>query len=139
MALSSIPIPPDPGRDDRAAALVDRVPTWPRFTLKQPYGSFEAGTTFRRAYGRCGRRYLVNSVACECPDYQQNGVICKHVRAHALWEQRQAAPTTPPKPKVSYEDLFPACRGGCGDVSDTRDGYCDRCASEREWRARHAV
>lgn len=40
--------------------------------------------------------------------------------------------------RKSYADLFPACKGGCGDLSDTRDGYCDRCASEREWRARHA-
>jgi hypothetical protein len=71
MAVSSIAVPPDPQRDARACALVDQVPTWPRHTLKVAWGSFEAGTVFRRAPASSGpRRYLVNAVACECPDYQ---------------------------------------------------------------------
>lgn len=41
-----------------------------------------------------------------------------------------------PKARPSYADLFPACKSGCGDLSETRDGYCDRCASDREWQAR---
>ena len=53
--------------------------------------------------------------------------------------KRQAAAATPaPAPRKSYTDLFPACKGGRGDIADTRDGYCDRCASEREWQQRRA-
>ena len=129
MAVSSIAVPPDPRRDAKAAQLVDQVGTWPRFTLKQPYGSFEAGTVFRRAVGSNGARYLVNAVACACPDYQHNGVICKHVRAVVLFEQRQQ-----PAPKSRYELLFPACE--CGDLADGPDGMCSRCASELEWQQR---
>ena len=135
MAVSSIAVPPDPARDARAAALVDLVPTWPRHTLKVAWGSFEAGTVFRRATGSNGARYLCNAVACECPDYQQGGHICKHVRAVVRFEQRRQQPA--PTRRPSYADLFPACRTpGCTDVADARDGFCDRCASDREWQAR---
>jgi hypothetical protein len=139
MAVQSIAVPPDPARDARARALVDRVPTWPRHTLKVAWGSFEAGTTFRRATGSTGARYLVNAVACECPDYQQAGYICKHVRAYVLFEQQHAATVAAPASKLrpTYADLFPACP--CGDVADSRDGYCDRCASDREWSQRMAA
>jgi hypothetical protein len=136
MALSTIAVPADPKRDARARELVDQVGSWPLFTLKQPFGCFEAGTVFRRAYGSDGARYLVNAVACECPDYQQSQNICKHVRAVVLWEARQQPA---PAPRPSYADLFPSCKGGCGDVADGRDGYCDRCASDREWQARRAA
>jgi hypothetical protein len=85
MAVSSIAVPPDPARDARARALVALVPTWPRHTLRVAWGAFEAGTTFRRATGNRGARYLVNAVACECPDYRHNGAICKHVRAVILF------------------------------------------------------
>src|SRR5688572_873884 len=133
MAVSSIAVPPDPKRDARARALAGQVPTWPRHTLKVAWGSFEAGTTFRRAPGSNGARYLVNAVACECPDYQQGGHICKHIRAVVLFEQRVA--TAPaPKRRPSYADLFPACP--CGEVAENRDGLCDRCSSEREYRQR---
>jgi hypothetical protein len=106
---------------------------WPRFTLKQPWGSFSAGTTFRRAPGSNGARYLVNAVACQCPDYAERGNICKHVRAFILWEQRQQRPA--PSPRSKYEALFPACQG-CGDIAEGKDGLCYRCASEREWQQR---
>jgi hypothetical protein len=132
MAVSSIAVPPDPARDARARALVDRVPTWPRHTLRVAWGSFSAGTTFRRATGSKGARYLVNAVACECPDYQQAGNICKHVRAVVLFEAGQQAPA--PKRRPSYADLFPACP--CGDIAEGKDGLCNRCASDREWSQR---
>jgi hypothetical protein len=143
MALASIAVPPDAKRDARALELVDQVGSWSRFVLKQPYGSFPSGTVFRRAPSSKGdgTTYLVNAVACSCPDYQENGAICKHVRAVVLWEQHQVSqqPMPTSAPRKSYADLFPACKGGCGDVADTRDGYCDRCASEREWQARQAA
>ena len=135
MAVQSIAVPPDPARDARAAALVDRVPTWPRFTLKQPWGSFEAGTTFRRAHGSNGARYLVNAVACECPDYQRNGAVCKHVRAVVLFEAGQQDAIR--EVRGRYEALFPACP--CGDLADSKDGYCSKCASDREHEQRMAA
>lgn len=144
MALASIPVPPDAKRDAKARALVSQVSSWPRHTLKVQWDSFEAGTTFRRATGSHGERYLVNAVACQCPDYQQAGNVCKHVRAIVLWEQEQArfdaevervlGPA--PKQRPSYADLFPSCKSGCGDVADGRDGFCWSCASDREWQAR---
>src|SRR5436190_2103530 len=103
MALASIAVPPDPKRDARARELVDSVPTWPLYTLNQPFGSFETGTVFRRAYGSNGARYLVNAVACECPDYAEWGRICKHIRAAVLWEARQAQPA--PASRPTYADL----------------------------------
>ena len=142
MAVTSIAVPPDPKRDARAAALVDQVPTWPKHTLKVAWGSFEAGTVFRRAYGSNGACYLVNAVACECPDYQQNGAICKHIRAYVLFEQEQARfdaevdRVLGSAPKSRYEALFPACKDGCGDLADGLDGRCSKCASDAEWQAR---
>jgi hypothetical protein len=135
MAVSSIAVPADPKRDARARVLAGHVGAWPRFTLKQPWGSFSAGTTFRRAPSSKGdgTRYLVNAVACQCPDYAERGNICKHVRAFILWEQRQQRPA--PTRRPSYADLFPACQG-CGDVAEGKDGLCHRCASEREWSQR---
>ena len=131
MAVSSIAVPPDPKRDERARELVDQVPTWPLWTLRQPYGSFPVGTVFRRTTGSTGARYLVNSVACECPDYQQSHNICKHVRAVVLFEARQQQPA----PASAYERLFPGCRD-CGDLADGLDGRCSKCASDREWQQR---
>src|SRR5215208_5351951 len=128
MALSTIAVPPDPRRDARARELAPLVGSWPKHTLKVAWGSFEAGTTFRRATGSTGARYLVNSVACECPDYQQSHNICKRVRAVVLFEQRQQQPA----PASTYERLFPGCRD-CGDLADGRDGRCSKCASDREW------
>jgi hypothetical protein len=138
MAVASIAVPPDPKRDAKrdakAALLAPFVGSWPKHTLKQAWGSFEAGTTFRRAPGSHGERYLVNAVACQCPDYQQFGHICKHVRAVVLFEQERAATVAAPAPaRKSYADLFPACP--CGDVAEA-GGLCDRCASDREWQAR---
>lgn len=137
MAVRSIPVPPDAKRDARAAELVSQVGGWPLFVLKQAWGSFKPGTVFRRAPSSKGggKWYLVNAVACQCPDYADWGHVCKHIRAVVLWGACQAAAQRP-TPRLSYEALVPACKAGCGDVADTRDGYCDRCASDREWQAR---
>jgi hypothetical protein len=146
MALASIAVPPDAKRDARAAELVESVGSWPKHTLKVAWGAFEAGTVFRRAPGSHGERYLVNAVACQCRDYQAAGQICKHIRAVVAWEARQVelaksadSASFAASARPTYEDLFPPCKGGCGDVADTKDGFCDRCASDREWRARLAA
>src|SRR5215207_7090329 len=127
MAIHSIAVPPDPARDARALSLVDRVPTWPRHTLKVAWGSFEAGTTFRRATGSNGARYLVNAVACQCPDYAERGNICKHVRAFILWEQRQARQQRTALDRLN--ELYPPCAAGCGELVERTGERCYRCLS----------
>ena len=130
MAVASIAVPPDARRDAKAATLAPLVGSWPRHTLKQPWGSFEAGTTFRRATDSKGEKYLVNAVACECPDYQQAENICKHIRAVVLWEAAQVAASAPRR--KSYRDLFPACRvDGCTDDAGRAGGLCLTHASEQ--------
>jgi hypothetical protein len=131
-AVQSIAVPPDPKRDARARELVASVATWPKHTLKVAWGSFEAGTVFRRDYGSNGERYLVNAVACQCADFQRAGFICKHVRAVVAFEQRQQPS---PKASPSYADLFEGCRD-CGDLADGLDGRCSKCASDLEFRQR---
>jgi len=79
MAVTSIAVPPDAKRDERARALAPFVGSWPKHTLKVAWGTFEVGTVFRRATGSHGERYLVNAVACQCKDYQEAGNVCKHV------------------------------------------------------------
>src|SRR5215211_4880261 len=123
MAVQSIAVPPDAKRDAKAAPLAPLVGSWPKHTLKVAWGSFEAGTVFRRATGSHGERYLVNNVACECPDYQRfGGAICKHIRAVLLWEEQQARFDAEVERVLGpagtrYEDLFPTCRD-CGDLPD---------------------
>lgn len=78
----------------------------------------------------------VDGSGCTCRSFAHRGA-CSHSLAVQIHEQRQQRPA--PRPRPSYETLFPACKGGCGDIGDTRDGYCDRCASTRERQARHAV
>ena len=132
MAVQQITIPPDARRDTRARELAPLVASWPRHTLKVAVGAFPAGTMFRRASGSNGARYLVNAVACQCPDYQQSNRICKHIRAVCLFEADEQSASDA---LTKYNELFPACRD-CGDLADGRDGYCSKCASDREWQAR---
>lgn len=133
MALNSIAIPADAARDGRARALVPYVASWPLFTLKQPFGSFETGTVFRRAPGSNGAHYLVNAVACQCPDYAEWGHICKHVRAIVMWEAQAAAPKRTP-----MTDLYRRCaRVGCEEICESR--LCDDCAAIVERSERMAA
>lgn len=90
MAVNSIAAPPDEKRDAAAERLAPSVPAWPLYTLKRAVGAFPAGTVFRRAPS-CRDpkvRYLVNNVACQCPDYQRAGYVCKHVRAVIRYEEK---------------------------------------------------
>src|SRR3954451_8912406 len=122
MAVASIAVPPDAKRGARARVLAGYVSSWPRFILRQSWGSFEAGTEFRRAPSSRNPevRYLVNSVACQCPDYAQHGNVCKHIRAVVRWEASQQPASAAPRLRPSYADLFPACP--CGDITDSRAG-----------------
>src|SRR5437870_1450174 len=56
-------------------------------------------------------------------------------RAVILWEARQAAQQRPaPAPRTSYDDLYPACAGGCGDLVEKRGQRCYACASDQARR-----
>lgn len=71
----------------------------------------------------------VDGSGCTCLGYQRRGLCTHAIAAKTLHERQQR-----PAPASKYEALFPACP--CGDVADSRDGLCDRCASDREWRLR---
>ncbi len=85
------------------------------------------------ASARSSRTYWVrdDAAGCSCPWYIKTGTTCSHMLA----VRRDSAQDAAPKPRASYADLFPKCRT-CDDLADARDGFCDRCASDREWQAR---
>lgn len=86
--------------------------------------------------------YYTTADGCTCPDARHRGRTCKHQRAARTLLTSSAHRehvAVAPRPRPTYEDLFPACKGGCGDIGDGRDGYCDRCASEREYQQRMAT
>jgi hypothetical protein len=118
-------VAPDAKRDAAAAVLAATAYAWPTVTLKQPFGAFPIGSRF---YGvpssKDGVHYLANDQACQCPDYQKNGMVCKHVRAVRLAD-------------VTHDDLADECAieqhlvdlvscRRCGDRVQ-RPGYCQPC------------
>jgi hypothetical protein len=126
VAVASIAVPPDPRRDALARELATAAHTWPIITLKRAHGSFDAGTTFRRCPGSRGATYLVNTVACECPDYQRSQNICKHVRAMVIFEAgRQQPPATP-------TTIWKPCAGRCGELlAPAHLGrFCNACTAK---------
>jgi hypothetical protein len=144
-------ISPDPKRDADAAKLVEGAATWPVYTLKRDHGAFKAGTVFYGVPSRRDpeRRWLANGVACQCPDYQQRGAMCAHVRAVRLHIERQqqegsadqADPTLAPIREVRgrYADLFPECAAGCGDLVERSGERCYHCLSNETWRLEMAA
>lgn len=118
MALNRIAIPPDAARDKKARELAKTVYLWPVETLKQDWGAFKRGDSFLVT----PNGWRVNTVACECPDYQQAGNICKHVRAIVMADAQKVA-----KPAKRYEDLAPTCRVvACDDDPEPREDFCWR-------------
>jgi hypothetical protein len=89
----------------------------------------------------------VDGSGCTCQGFQRRGT-CTHAiaaglvaaqQAEADAAQRRAHESMYPSPKrrPTYADLFPKCRT-CHDIAESRDGYCDSCASTREHEARMA-
>ena len=127
-----------------ADALLVRADSWVRGIRVSDGLAF---VTFTSA-SKPGVLYFASERGCTCPGYQHRGCCC-HVIAVAEDADRRsvadsvtvsapgAAQTVTDAPLRRYEDLFPACP--CGDVADSRDGLCDRCASEREYQQRMAV
>jgi SWIM zinc finger len=97
MTVSSIAH--DPKRDAAAALLAETAQAWPVVTLRKPHGAFPVGTRFYAVPSSTpGAAYLANLKVCQCPDYQQRGAICKHVRAVALFEAQQEGAGSLPDP-----------------------------------------
>src|SRR3954447_26242047 len=74
-----------------------------------------------------GAVYMTAVDGCTCPAAQKSKTgDCKHqeaVRQHGVIATPARRQVATPAPRPSYESLFPACKGGCGDVADTKDGY----------------
>lgn len=139
------PIRPDARRDADAAKLAADGHTWPVYTLNRDHGAFKAGSVFYGVPSRSNPdgRWMANGVACLCPDYQQRGAMCAHVRAVRLFEaQRQqqtggsadeADPTPTATRRPTLDELYPPCAAGCGDLVERSGESCYRCLSERTY------
>jgi hypothetical protein len=84
--------------------------------------------------GRSGHVYTVRADAagCSCPWYVRTGQRCSHMLALELSEPRPAPAPTPKRSR--YEDLFPACAGGCGELVERKGERCYRCVSSEVHR-----
>jgi hypothetical protein len=79
----------------------------------------------------------IDGSGCTCLGYQRRGTCTHSIAARTVHDRQQPAPA--PKARPTYADLFPACKtAGCRDLADGRDGYCSRCASDREHEQRMA-
>lgn len=84
-----------------------------------------------------GLVYMTSVDGCTCPAAQNSRTgDCKHQA-----EVRRVMAPAPIRPvRARFEDLFPECKtDGCRDISETHDGFCDRCASDREFEQRLAA
>lgn len=112
----------------RVAAVLATAPTWTagrRKSDSKPFFFIQGSTP--------GAVYMTAVDGCTCPAARRSrSGDCKHAAA-----VRQHSVVARPTPRSRYEALFPACP--CGDVADSPDGLCDRCASDREHRQRQAA
>src|SRR4051794_27171822 len=122
-------------RPAAVAAVLAQAHTWTSARRKsdgKPFFFIQGSTP--------GAVYMTAVDGCTCPAAQKSKTgDCKHqeaVHQHSVIAIPAPQQVAAPAPRPTYESLFPACKGGCGDVADTRDGLCDRCASNREWQAR---
>jgi hypothetical protein len=144
--------PADPKRDAAAKLLAESGHSWARVTLREARGAFKAGSKFFGIPSSRddGTAYYTNLKVCTCPDYQQRGAICKHMRAVALYSDtlralrpqrsgsaQEADPT--PAPRLRYEDLFSVCAAGCGELVEKAGRRCYACASDEARRLEMAA
>jgi hypothetical protein len=112
----------------KAAKLADLMPTFSRGRSKETGQPFIVVPASNR---KSAHWTAVDGTGCTCLGYQRRGT-CTHALAAKLVHDRQPPA---PAPRKGYAAIFPRCKS-CDDLADTRDGYCDRCASDREWEAR---
>lgn len=79
--------------------------------------------------------YMTAADGCTCQAAQRSRTgDCKHQAA-----VRATRPTIR-EIRPAYADLFPECAtDGCYEIAEGYDGFCDRCASDREWNQRRAA
>ena len=113
-----------PPRPAAVSAVLARSKEWISARRKSD------GKPFFFVPGSAGAVYMTAIDGCTCPAAQHSLTgDCKHqaaVRQHQQPAIREV--------RGRFETLLPACP--CGDIADSRDGFCDRCASDREWSQR---
>jgi len=134
-----------PATRRRADQLLQHAERWARGTRKSDGLAFVTFTSSSKS----GGLYFASVAGCSCPGYLHRGVCCHQlaVAEDADRRARQVASViherTRPTPRLTYEDLVPACAGGCGDVVERRGERCYRCLSDEtrrlELATRHAV
>jgi hypothetical protein len=77
----------------------------------------------------------IDGTGCTC---QRRGT-CTHSIAAADVHKRQQPPTAPTTLIRTYEQLYPACAGGCGDVVERQGARCYSCASDEAYRLKQAA
>jgi hypothetical protein len=133
MSTSIVPTASMQAKANRLLESADRWARGVRHVDGLPFVSFAGSAP--------GAVYFTSVRGCTCPSHRHRGV-CSHllaVQADAARIAREHAEIDAllgPAPKRPYEALFPACKSGCGDLADTLDQYCSKCASDREWEAR---
>jgi hypothetical protein len=113
----------------KAATLAELLPTFSRGTSKltgQRFIVVPASNCLSAHWT------AVDGSGCTCLGHQRRGTCTHSIAAKLVHDRQQPAV---PKARKSYAALFPKCHG-CDDLADTRDGFCDRCASDRERQAR---
>jgi hypothetical protein len=118
----------------KAEALAELLPTFSHGRSKLTGQAFIVVPASNR---KSAHWTAIDGSGCTCLGWHRRG-LCTHAIAAKIVADRQAAVVAPaPKPLSRYAALYPKCHG-CDDLADTRDGWCDRCASDREWQARRA-
>ena len=76
--------------------------------------------------------YMTAVDGCTCPSARHSRTgDCKH---QAAVRQYTVAAQPVREVRGRYDSLYPQCgTDGCDDLAELR-GFCDRCASEREWQ-----
>lgn len=107
----------------KAEALADMIPLFSKGRSKV------TGAEFVIVPGsKAGTAWWANFAGCTCPGFRNRG-ICAHQLACDILGEREEAARVPSL--MSYRDLYPPCVGGCGELVERRNSFCDQCSSIR--------
>ena len=113
----------------KAAALVELLGTLSAGTSKLTGQRFYVVPASNRLTAHWT---AVDGSGCTCLGYQRRGLCTHQIAARTLYERQQPAPQ--PAPRLTIDDLMPACAAGCGDLVDRKGQSCYRCASDEAHR-----
>lgn len=83
------------------------------------------------ASGTSGHVYHARSTAdgCSCPFYATTARRCSHLLALELAALEDELTESASVPTLrSFQDLYPGCAAGCGDLVEKRGERCDLCS-----------